>query len=443
MSDKLTIDFKPLGREKGNSVDRAFYADIGLMIGGDWLTLLEDVEAQTVRPHLRGCAYHLATWFAANWWRLRWEPEARSWREDADWRVAHSVAGAGGGYVWPNVLFASDGDSLAVASLPRTRVVAFEPIRYLNRIQARITAAEFEQKVDAFMEGVLSRLHALGIEGESLPALWAEVLAERGEAAAYHRRKLEAMAGFDPDQAPDELLAQFLEDKAKLGQGALEEVAAEARHAAADVLQPILELAKAKTPPKAGGFRGTMPTLANQPPAGAGERPWQRAAQLAGLARTQWGLGRQPIDDKALADLLGTKATVFSDRTKSPAPMPLALRTGTNGSLDLYFNSAWSTSRRFATSRVIGDHLYFTNQGRLIPATDARTSRQQFQRAFAQEFLCPIDALLERIQTTEPDEDDISEAAAHFHVSPLMVRTTLVNRGQLDREALNWVDRTF
>jgi hypothetical protein len=54
--------------------------------------------------------------------------------------------------------------------------------------------------------------------------------------------------------------------------------------------------------------------------------------------------------------------------------------------------------------------------------------------------LCPIDALLEKIQTTQPDEDDISEAAGYFHVSPLLIRTTLVNNKQLGREALTWPD---
>jgi hypothetical protein len=181
-----------------------------------------------------------------------------------------------------------------------------------------------------------------------------------------------------------------------------------------------------------------MPELA-EPRYEAGARPWQRASKLARLARKEWGLGNRAITNKQLADLLGTKPAVFTDRTKSPLPMPIVLRTGSNGSFDLYFDSSWSTSRRFSSGRLLGDHLHSSNSERLIPATDAKTSRQQFQRAFAQEFLCPFDALLEKINTTQPNDDDIAEAAAHFEVSPLMVRTTLVNKGELDRETLNWV----
>lgn len=438
MSDELTIDVKWLGRQTGSALDRAFYADIGLAVSGEWLTLLEDLEASTVRSHVRGCAHHLAMWFATNWWRLRWEPETRYWWKDADWRISHSVAAAGGGYVWPNVLFASDGDSLAVASRPGTRAVPFEPVRYLNRIDARITAAEFEQKVDAFMEGVLSRMHSLGIAEDTLPAQWAEVLAERNNPPAVQWRKLEALCGYDPDEAPSALIKSLAEDEAHLGGQALEEVAAQGRHATAEVLGPILNLAGSKAKPTSGGFRGKMPELA-RPKYEAGLRPWQQASKLARLARREWGLGSRAITNKQLANLLGTKPAVFADRTKSPVPMPIVLRTGSNGNFDLYFDSSWSTSRRFATGRLLGDHLSHSNGERLIPATDAKTSRQQFQRAFAQEFLCPFHALLEKINTTQPNDDDIAEAAAHFEVSPLMVRTTLVNKGELDRETLNWV----
>jgi hypothetical protein len=120
--------------------------------------------------------------------------------------------------------------------------------------------------------------------------------------------------------------------------------------------------------------------------------------------------------------------------------MPIGIRTRRCDDFDIYFDRHIPTTRRFAACRLLGDNLGFANQEKLLPATHAKTARQKFQRAFAQEFLCPIDALLEKIQTTEPNEDDITEAAGHFHVSPLLVKTTLVNHGQLDREALTWAD---
>ena len=440
MTDELKIEYEWLDRPEGDlEAGRACEAVIGIRLGDEYLTRLDDSWGQTVRNQMRVSAHTLATWFASNWWRLRWEPETPGSRRDVDWRMSHCMAAAGAGYVWPNVIFASDGDSLAVASRPGRKAVAFEPVRYLNRIDGRISAEEFERSVDQFLEGVLSRLYSMNVPGDDLLELWTEVMRERQDPKLTQWRKLEALCGYDPDEAPAAIIELLRDDNAGLGGEALEEVAAVGRHATAKLLKPILSLAKAVAAPRAGGFRGSMPTLTNKPRTVAGERPWQAATKLAQFARRQWGLEKKPIKDKALADLLGMKASVFAEQVKSAA-LPLALRAGTSDSFDIYFNSSWATSRRFACSRLIGDHLYFRNQGRLIPATDAKTSRQQFQRAFAQELLCPFDALLEKIQTEQPNEEDISEAAAYFEVSPLMVETTLVNKGELDREVLSWRD---
>lgn len=183
-----------------------------------------------------------------------------------------------------------------------------------------------------------------------------------------------------------------------------------------------------------------MPLLHGRPRPVEGERPWQSAARLAQFARQQWHFGNKPIEDKALTDLLDIKPKVFTNNSTVGTQMSFALRTQKHDTFDLYFDRFGPATRRFAVSRLIGDQLWFDKQERLFPATQAKTSRQKFQRAFAQEFLCPIDELLKMIPVQNPDEDDISEAARHFLVSPLMIRTTLVNHHKLGREALAWDD---
>ena len=42
------------------------------------------------------------------------------------------------------------------------------------------------------------------------------------------------------------------------------------------------------------------------------------------------------------------------------------------------------------------------------------------------------------IGSDQPKEDQFEEAAAYFDVSPWVVQSTLVNKGELDREALLW-----
>jgi Zn-dependent peptidase ImmA (M78 family) len=436
VNTELHIECSWLGREYGSAEDRAFYAEIGVAVGDEWLTQLEDITARTVRKHMRGSGYQLAQWFAANWWRLRWEPAFESSNTDVDWRIAHSMAAAGGGYVWPDVLFTSDGASVEVAASPQGAVSGCEPVRYFSGIIERIPATEFERKVDSFIEGVLSRMHSFKMEGMNLDTLWSEVLEERADPGATQWRKLEAMCGYDPDQAPSSMIEMLLRHEKTLGVSSLEEVAAYGRHMTPEILDQILILSADTSSNHVGGFRGTMPVLHNEAKLDTSARPWQQAAELAKFARSEWGLDNHPVTDDVLAEILRMETHVFSDRTKAPVPLPMALRSEDSDNFNMYFTSSWPSSRRFACCRLLGDHLSHSNIGRLIPATTVRTARQQFQRAFAQEFLCPFNGLMERFQLTQPNDDDINEAAKHYGVSPLLVHTTLINKGELDRETL-------
>lgn len=441
MGDALKIECGDwLGPAAGaRDICQATRAPIGVCLGEVWLTRLEDSWGNTVRNRLNASAATLARWFAGNWWRLRWEPETPGSRDDADWRMSHSMASAGDGYCWPSILFASDGDSIAVGS----RVVrgpVMGPVRYLNDTTAVVTAAEFERAVDTFLSLVLARLQGEGYRKSELEELWGEVMRERIDPELARRRKLEALCGYDPDEAPAQMIGDLVRDGSKLGSRALEEIAAYGRQKTPAVLEQIETLAELGGPGRAG-IRATLPRRCpGWKNLASGKRPWRRASMIAKMARQEWGLGSGPINDRKLADLLATGTGVFSKEGEVRAPVPVAFRRGNEKDVNLFFHSRRPTGRRFAAGRLLGDHCSFAASERLIPETDAKTSRQQFQRAFAQEFLCPFDALKERLNTDHPNEEDIAGAADYFGVSPLMVRTTLVNKGELDREALAWAD---
>ncbi len=410
---------------------------IGIRVGEVFLTHLEDSWGNTVRNRVNASAYTLAAWLAGNWWRLRWEPETRSSRDDMDWRMSHSMASAGDGFCWPSIVFASDGDSIAISSRA-TRGRVLGPVRYLAEVHARVSAMEFERAVDAFLTLVLSRLHAEGHGRSELSEIWGQVGMERRDPDLAVRRRLEALCGFDAGEAPESLVDAMVGDRGGLGRAAMEEVAAEGRHSTGALLDSIHGLAETADGPGHGGFRGIMPRLKTRPEIPPGLRPWQTAARFARSARGEWGLGEGPLTSHAMAELLHTSPALFDGGTRGTTPMALGLRDVGGGPVTLYLNRSHPTSRRFAVGRLIGDVLLQPGDGRLIPATSARTARQQFQRAFAQELLCPFNALIQRVPSGQPDEDDIADAAAYFGVSTRLVEATLVNRGELDREALDW-----
>jgi hypothetical protein len=114
------------------------------------------------------------------------------------------------------------------------------------------------------------------------------------------------------------------------------------------------------------------------------------------------------------------------------APLSLAFRNGDGDRIQATLTSPHESARRFALLRVVADHLYSPASDHLLPVTKAKTARQQFQKAFAQEFLCPSQELIAFMDDDFSDER-LDDAASHFNVSSLVVKTTLVNKGLLGR----------
>ncbi len=54
-------------------------------------------------------AVPLALWFASSIWRLLYECGPQRRETELSWRLAHHLASAGHGYLWPSLVFRSDG----------------------------------------------------------------------------------------------------------------------------------------------------------------------------------------------------------------------------------------------------------------------------------------------------------------------------------------------
>lgn len=95
-----------------------------------------------------------------------------------------------------------------------------------------------------------------------------------------------------------------------------------------------------------------------------------------------------------------------------------------------------ATNRRFALARMIGDRILTRLDEPLIPIMRSYSFRQKRQRAFAAELLCPVEQVVEELDAERSDESQ-ERIAAEYKVSPMLVRTQLVNAGLLERESLN------
>ena len=104
--------------------------------------------------------------------------------------------------------------------------------------------------------------------------------------------------------------------------------------------------------------------------------------------------------------------------------------------------SRWATGRRFDLARLLAERLLPPVGAEPLRAvTRSYTYGQKAQRAFAAEFLAPIDAV-DAFLSGDYSEDRQQEAADHFQVSWYTIRSLLVNNHRLGRQgALDALDR--
>ena len=433
MNESFKIDYEWLPSDDGDASERATLASLFINVGVRRVTDVEDTLARSVRPSARLSALRLAEWFAANWWRLLWEPSSDTY----DWLAAHNARNVGHGYVWPDLSFSSDWQSVHVATRPSS-VYGAEPIRYLNRIDYELPISEFEKGVDDFVNGTIARLHSVGETNTNLSALWDEVMEERDDPDLSQQRALEACMGYDPDEAPSGLLDSLLDQMNSYGKSAMREVAAACKDQAVSIATDIHGEAHRNgmtvSVPNYGEIRARIAT-----PLVSFDAPWRRAEHAAAIARKVWGVN-PPISTEELCELLSIQESSLAEEESGKWSLLIAgFRDDANTNSDSFhvlLNKPRETSRRFDLARIVGDHIAADANDMLLPGTRCYTSRQKFQRAFAQEFLCPFDTLRDHPNMNAPDDDDIQDAADYFSVSPLMIQTTLVNKGVLHRYTL-------
>ena len=428
MTTELTFNIAWEESPPGDPLEAATYGSLSILLGDLALTEIEDRVAQTTRGTARVSAYPLAMWLASEWWRLRWEGP----RKGPDWRLSHQLTAAGSGYVWPLVTFSSDGELVRVQA-HRYRAASWEPIIYLNSAEDTVPAGEFERSVGDFIETVSARLAATGYETSPLQLLWNEVQSERGNPEIAQLRRLEALLGYDPDGSPSGLLDDYLDGSMRFGSDAIAELAAAAanRAAAPDWIALEQALAHGDTVriPDFPALQ-TRALLAGQ----GVSLPWQRGEEAARVVRDAIGMPTGPLGDDMLRDWLGT---TISDGEPWPGTVAFASRQQAEAdTLKVRYRSGSRNSRRFELARLFGDHLVASRpDDLLLCATRGKTARQSEQRAFAAELLVPWDDLIDAVGD-DPDEEAMESVARQYEVSPLVVRTRLVNKGQLPRNAL-------
>lgn len=388
------------------------------------LTEVDDTLNRTVRPHVYLPATKLAEWLLVNWWRLRWEP--RPANPPPSWQDAHIMAAIGGGNAWPSIEFSSDGDFVHLQMSTERRPDA-AAIRYLNGGQFDVPARDFESAVDRFLDQVEERRASTG-QPSTLHELREELRLERENPEVAERCRLQALAGLDPGSADE----AWFERVGRLGKSVGTIAAAECLTVLGDadgtfdrIDESVDAIRKSRTRVSLGWRNGACPQLGRQ-------LPWQVGEEAARALRASLGL-TGAISQRQFSELLDTGLPIEPNGVEDGGLGGAFV--GDDGRASTVVFRHRETSQRFDLARVMGCAVLCKDEP-LLPVTRGNTAMQKFERSFATEFLCPWAELDDATDEDGTDDDVLEDVAERYGVSPLLVRTSLVNKGKIPRYRL-------
>lgn len=424
---KFEFGLEWLASEVKETEHRHTMAMLELCVGNTCLTRNEDIWSQSVRDRVHVSAYPLAMWLASSWWRLMWEPlPAQGRRPTLDWRMAHELGAANHGYVWPQIMFASDSDAIQIWAVP-SNANRGQSVNYLNglNVHAAVPIKQFSKSVEGFISTVISRLEALGCGDTELSELWKLVKEELEDPVAVKYRRLEAEMGFDPDECPDYIMSQALELDRRMGTDTLSELApVYGKNEAGASISSISDIVEAP------GLWG-VPEIPRIRVSGHSAHipPWQRAVKDAAALRASLGNKFGLLDNSNLCGLLGIRE-IDVEQWEPSGRGGSAIAVPDDGKkLKFLPRKKHRVAKRFETARFVGDFILAGQSSKKwLASTDLGTYRQKYQRAFAAELLCPIEGLVSFLEG-DFSETAVEDAAQYFDVSTSTVNALLANNG--------------
>lgn len=417
-----------------------------LQAAGVNLTEHEDIFSRTIRKDVLVSAYPLAFWLASNWWRLLYEPLPLTDPPSIDWRMAHEMPAVNHGFIWPAVQMFSNGPTVELKA-SACGVGTYQSVRYLNGLDGSVFLPRTlaEKSIEKFINATLARLDAEGLPATDLATLWNEVRDEVEDTETKSYRIIEACLGYDPDEAPSGLVQQFLHLRDQAGIETLEEIA------------PLMHgYASSDDQNDSDNYRLLISSLEKQGVVGRPKlpalpsiarlryfvSPWKQAVDAAKNIRSFLQARDDKFSTSTLCELLGVdESTLAISSNISSLQLSLGVRLP-DGQVSFYLRHSRPAAMRFELARLIADYVLAsgTTSGWLA-CNELKTWRQQYQRAFAAELLCPADKLkdfLERKAASQwrckfVDDDTIQEIAERYEVSDFTVRRVLYNNKMIPR----------
>lgn len=334
------------------------------------------------------------------------------------------------GYLVPNLNFRFDGAVFEIVA--KQRVYKNPDVRFWAGPTAIMPREEGEAELGDLIETVLSRLDAAGIRETGAHLRWRRVQASRGTPEALFCEASGGL-GLDPYEIDDET-AVFIENAEVLfeGEPLVEFVTGAANVNQSRLLEWVRRLlddrgSQYRVPELEDVVRDTMNASA-QDRRDAWVTGYRRARAMRRVLRV--GQAQRFASFRDIAKLLGAGSNynlaprvdgIRALRSQRPDGQQIHLRN--------HGDSAEAQAQHlFAMARTLGDAACFPDHG-LAPINDLHNAyRQAAGRAFAAEFLAPVDEIRSMLR----DQHDLMTIADAFAVSTSVIELQIENAQRID-----------
>lgn len=392
--------------------ERATVAALALHVGGRNATLASLPKGKVVQ-NMTVVAYALAEGLVHDWWRIFTPHDLpislRRWRS---------------GYIVPDIRLDFDGETFTVYVLPSEQ----EGITFLTKASEILTPQYVEDHFRSFLDTVDQRLRSKRISNSAMQLRWARVRQSLEDPAETAFCKAAGALGLDPYQI-DDTSAAFIESAEGFfnGEALLEFLAGAATARKHTELLPWISAAESRPDStcRLDDLAAHAHSIALSAPPRSNERPWSLGYRRAQILRSKLDLSGEVGPLHSLAVRLGASAA-FSDAGSVAGLRAVRSVDGQTARIHLR-RHGHSAAELFSFARAVGDVICFPGNGRASVNDLRNVYRQAASRAFAAEFLAPINEITElRLKG-----NDALAMAEKFGVSEEVINHQIANEGQI------------
>lgn len=401
------------------SEERATVANFRLCLSGQNVTmnLREDVSSD----HIVISLYPLAEGLAHDWWHLFGSREREV-----------SLTKYRTGYAMPDIRLRYDG--MAVEVIAHQKVYQNPALRFWAGPSEILTRQEAESSLSEFIELVLNRLHTSGQQNTSAALRWTRIQASRSDPQETEFCEAAGALGVDPYEISDRDAALIEKSASLFQKESLAEFLSGAKDYRTDLLLKWIAAAEKRPKQKAclTELVSTARKAVELAPERERDRSWALGYRRARSFRKVLNLQQTERirSDKALAKKLGASSSFEAAKgvdgiralRSHPREDEVAIHMRDHGS-----SPQAPITQLFSFTRAVGDVACFPSPTR-SPVNELRSAyRQAAGRAFAAEFLAPIEEVL----SMHADGHDSMTIANEFSVSTTVIELQIENADRI------------